>query len=259
MKWALSICLVLVLVPSMVAAQAQPIVPGKHPTTRRVLSPDFRLPAQGPVKIAFFDADSTLRVAPSGAVTANGPRDVAILPLVAEVLRGLEKEGYLLAVASNQGGIQEGYTTIEAAEGALVFTMAQLSRLGASFHWLDFAEASDENRKPKTGMARRLAETIKTQLGREVDWSKTIMVGDSGWKRRADLEPDGTPGEDFSNADRRFAENMAKEFGGVQYHHPRHFFHWMRYGVRNFPNYESLVAFVKAHPELDPGVNEPRR
>ena len=38
------------------------------------------VPPSGPVKVAFFDADSTRRVAPSGKVSANGPTDVALLP-----------------------------------------------------------------------------------------------------------------------------------------------------------------------------------
>ncbi|MBI4863606.1 MAG: HAD-IIIA family hydrolase [Candidatus Riflebacteria bacterium] len=255
-RFVLALALLTAFVAPLIAQTATPVQPGTCPTERRVISGSFQ-PAAGPVKIAFFDADSTLRVAPSGSVSANGPTDVAILPLVAEQLVKLNKDGYLLAIVSNQNGISQGYVTFEAANAALLYTQSQLAKLGVSFHYYDFAERSDENRKPDIGMGKRLADTIKAKLGRDVDWAHTIMVGDSGWKKGKDVEPDGTPGEDFSNADRLFGENLAKRFGGVQFHHPRTFFRWLRHGVRNFPDYQSVRTFVTAHPELDPGVNPP--
>ena len=228
--------------------------PAKFPPDRRIIH-DFKAPpGKQPVKIAFFDADSTLRVSAAGSVSANGPTDVIILPMVAAEIRKLNDEGYLLAVVSNQAGIAAGHVTLETANAALRYTTSQISRLGAQFHYYDFAEASDENRKPAIGMGKRLAGKIEAELGRKVDWSKTIMVGDSGWKKGVDVEPDGTPGEDFSNADRLFGENLAKAFGGVVWHHPRHYFHWLRHGVRNFENNKAVEKFVAEHPELNPGL-----
>jgi DNA 3'-phosphatase len=243
------------LVARAAAAAAPPPDPTRFPAERRTLLPGFRAPAAGGVKIAFFDADSTLRVAPSGTVSANSPTDVAILPLVAPRLVALAREGYLLAIVSNQAGIAHGHVTFQAAQGALVYTMSQLSRLGVTFHYFDFAEGDGEDRKPQIGMGRRLSETVKERLGVPVDWSRSIMVGDSAWKRGVDVEPYGTPGEDFSNADRLFAENLTRTFGGLTFHHPRVFFHWLRHGIRNFPDFKSLAAFIAQHPELDPGVN----
>jgi DNA 3'-phosphatase len=241
---------------ALAAAPASEPDPSRFPPARQVIH-NFKA-AKSKVKIAFFDADSTLRVAPSGKPSANGPKDVAILPMISERLIELEKQGYLLAVASNQAGVQFGHVSLADADAALRYALEQLSRLGVKFHYYDFAEREDENRKPQTGMARRLAGLVKEKLGREVDWKNTIMVGDSAWKKGVDLEPDGvTMGEDVSNADRLFGENMAKEFGGVTFHHPRNFFAWMRLGVKNFHTYDFLVKFVKEHPELDPGVNPP--
>lgn len=253
MRFALAVA-ALTLFP-VLAQAARPAVepdPAKFPPERRVVH-NFK--AKGPkVKIAFFDADSTLRVAPSGSVSANGPTDVAILPLMTAKLQKLQADGYLLAVVSNQAGIAAGYVTFDTANGALRHALSQLSRLGVQFHYYDFAEANDENRKPDLGMARRLAAKVE-ELGKKVDWDSTIMVGDSAWKKGVDVEPDGTPGEDVSNADRLFGENMAKTFGGVKFYHPRNFFAWVRYGVRNFENFKTLSKFVIEHPEFDPGVN----
>ena len=248
--------LALTLVPALVLAATPPGEPdpSRFPPDRRVIH-EFHPATPGKVKIAFFDADSTLRVAPSGKPSANGPTDVAILPMLVEPLKKLEADGYLLAVVSNQAGVAAGFVTLETANSAMRFALQQLSRLGVRFHYYDFAEANDENRKPDIGMGKRLAGLIKSQLGQDVDWAHSIMVGDSGWKKGADVEPDGTPGEDVSNADRLFGENLAKAFGGVTYFHPRNYFHWLRFGVRNFENYQALVKFVGEHPDLDPGVN----
>lgn len=245
----------LTLTPVLALAAAPEPDPAKFPPDRRTLHNFKAPPGKQPVKIAFFDADSTLRVSASGSVSANGPTDVMILPMVEAPLKKLAAEGYLLAVVSNQAGIAGGHVTFDTANSALRYTTSQLSRLGVQFHYYDFAEASDENRKPDIGMGRRLAGKIEAELGRKVDWAHTIMVGDSGWKRGVDVESDGTPGEDFSNADRLFGENLARAFGGVVWHHPRHYFHWLRHGIRNFEKNQSVVKFLAAHPELDPGIN----
>ncbi len=219
------------------------------PTQRRQVSPAF-VPGPGPVKIAFFDADGTLRVAPSGNVSANSASDVAILPMVAAKLALLASDGYLLAIVSNQGGIQQGHVTFAAADAALRRCMTLLAKKGGVFHYYDFAEYSDHNRKPETGMADILAGIIKKRLGREVDWQHSIMVGDSAWKKGVDTEPDGTPGSDFSNTDRLFAENVARVYGHCEFYHPRTFFGWVKYGVKNFACFNDLVKFLQEHPEF---------
>lgn len=219
-------------------------------TERKTISGLFKNPQEGKVKIAFFDADSTLRVAPSGAPSANFGTDVAILPFLARPLIDLEKKGFLIAIVSNQAGIEKGYVTLKSANDALAYTVEQLARQKIRIHYYDFAEKEDENRKPGIGMAKELSERIKEKFGKEVDWDNSIMVGDSAWKKGSDLEPDGRQGEDFSNTDRLFAENLVNSFGAVKFFHPRDFFHWVDYGIRNFSNYKSLQEFLKNHPEL---------
>jgi DNA 3'-phosphatase len=244
-----------------------PADPTRYPAERRVIAKSYAPPASGPIRVAFFDADSTLRVAPSGKVSANSLTDVAVLPLVAKGLLQAEKDGYFIAIASNQGGVQAGFITLEIAQGALVYTCSQLSRLGTTVHWIDFAEGDGEDRKPDIGMAKRVAATLKEKYGREVDWKNSMMVGDSGWsKKNGETDYDGNPGEDISNSDRLFAEKAASVFGHVKpeemahreffkFYHPKDQFHWKRYGVKNFENFKFLQGFVKDHPDLDPGVN----
>jgi len=222
------------------------------PSERQVVSSSFTVSAnQKKVKIAFFDADSTLRVAPSGTPAANSATDVAILPLLDKAIAKLEKKGYLIAIVSNQAGIEDGYVSFEDADNALKLTISLLSKLGAHIHYYDFAESRDYNRKPDIGMAKRLTDLIKKDFGKSVDWKNSIMVGDSGWKL-GETEPDGTNGEDISNTDRIFAENAAKAYGSLKFIHPRDFFGWIKYGIKNFSNYKSLLSFIEQHPEFNP-------
>ncbi|GEM_PF-796216 len=217
----------------------------RPPAARRELSDRFVPPATGPVKIAFFDADSTLRVAPSGAPAPNFATDVALLPMLEQPMQKAERDGYLIAVVSNQAGVAAGYLTLEQAEAAMQNTVCGLASRGIAIHYYDYADQKDENRKPDIGMAKRLADMVQKKFGRDIDWVNTIMVGDSAWKKDVEQEPDGGPGQDGSNNDRLFAENLKKAYGGVTFHHARDFFGWKAAGVTNFENYTALKDWLE--------------
>ena len=228
------------------------------PVHRRSLLRSYRPAGVGKVPVAFFDADSTLRVSKSGSPSANHPKDVILLPRVAPRLKRLVRDGYLIAIVSNQGGVEKGFVTYATADAGLRQVCRLLSRLKVPIHWYDFAPAYNHNRKPRTGMADALARALKGRYGRKIDWKRSFMVGDSAWKRKKDREPDGRPGEDFSNSDRRFAEAVRKKYRcprGFAFHHPRDFFGWARYGTRNFHKLHQVRAYVAAHPKQNPGVN----
>jgi len=206
---------------------------------RRELSPSFNYDGSGKVKVAFFDADSTLRVSKSGSVSANDPRDVKLLPFVADRLAELAEEGYLIAVVSNQGGVAAGFVSMETADEALKYTADLIHRGGGNVHYMDFAEARDQNRKPNTGMADRLELNLKAQFGDDVviDKEASFMCGDSAYKK-TDTRPDGRPGFNFSNSDRKFAINA-----GLVFHEPQDFFGWKELGSEHMPNREALNEF----------------
>ena len=225
--------------------------PALYPRRPKAISNSFTAPARGKVKVAFFDADSTLRVSRSGTPSADSANDLALLPMVASKMKEMARQGYLIALVSNQAGVKEGYITRPIADSALRNTCRLLSKQGTPVHYYDFAEKYDGFRKPKTGMADLLARTIRTQLGRRVDWKNSIMVGDSGWKRGVDIAPDGKPGKDFSNSDRRFAESLRHKYRspqGIKFHHPRDFFGWAAKGVTNFRSLAEVKDFMKKQP-----------
>jgi DNA 3'-phosphatase len=206
---------------------------------RQRFAPSFA-PPTGPVKVAFFDADSTLRVAPSGKVSANGPTDVALLPGVADTLKGLHEAGYLIAIVSNQNGVEYGHVSLNDADAALQHTISLIRQAGGEVHTYDFAEAKGARRKPDIGMALDLEAQLTSTFGPHatIDKAQSIMVGDSAWSTK-DVRPDGTPGKHFSNSDRLFAQNL-----GVAFHEPADFFGWRALGVDGFDDHNALVRFA---------------
>jgi bifunctional polynucleotide phosphatase/kinase len=193
-------------------------------------------------KVAFFDADSTIRISKSGAVTANTATDVNVLPFAAQEIKRLAGEGYVIAVVSNQGGVAAGIQTFATAEKAIALAVSKLRKLGAPVHYFDFAEANNNFRKPNTGMADLLDDKITTKCGEGIDLSESFMVGDSGYKKAVDgPHPDGRPADDFSNSDRLFAENL-----GIPFHEPTDFFAWRDYEVFNLAKPPELTDFLDA-------------
>lgn len=173
--------------------------------------------------VAFFDADNTLRETRSGKPSPHGRHDVVINQKAFARLKELYENGYLLAIVSNQAGIELGMISAAQVEEAMQETMRLLTRDEICFHYYDYADLRDKNRKPETEMAWRLERKLHL-AGYSINWNKSFMVGDAAWKKGHDLQPDGTPGDDHANSDRRFAENIAIKHPGFGFYHPREFF-----------------------------------
>lgn len=215
-------------------AEAQGAVPD---LARRRLSETF-VHQGGPVKVAYFDADSTLRVSRSGKVSANDSRDVALLPFVGQRIKELVDEGYLIAVVSNQQGVQYGHVSIEDADEALSYTADLIRASGGDVHYVDFAESNGPDRKPSSGMHDRLDALLRSHLGEGVDMSASFMSGDSAYKRGVDTRPDGGEATNFSNSDRKFAEGI-----GLRFEEPAETFGWRAHGVAQVDDIHQLSTW----------------
>lgn len=213
---------------------------------QKLLSP-IATPSSGDgYKVAFFDADSTLRVSKAGNPSANSPQDYLILPGVAQELKRLNDEGYLVAIVSNQAGIPR-HISMADADAAIFNMIMDFKALGVVIHYFDFAENNDQFRKPNTGMKHRLEEVLKDVFGNNttIDLSRSFMVGDSGYAQEkkgkpADIRPDGRPGFNFSNSDRGFAENL-----NIPFFEPQIVFGWIKYGVEKIEKPEDLELLNK--------------
>lgn len=214
---------------------------------RQTLLNDFKIKNSKKIKVAFFDADSTLRISKSGSVSANSQDDVLILPNVPEKLEELARDGYFIAIVSNQGGIEEGHITHAIADGALFYTVRLIELDGGKVHYFDYAESKDKYRKPEVGMFERLEVFLKERLDPSIsiDIKKSFMVGDSAYKKPSnnyagDKRPDGTMGTHFSNSDRLFAKNLK-----IKFYEPTDFFGWRKYGVDVIENATQLYSLRK--------------
>lgn len=180
---------------------------------RQILNRSYQI-ANGQVKVAFFDADSTLRVSKSGSVTADTPDDVQLIPGVAEKIKELNSQGYLIAIVSNQGGVAAGKSSLEVADQALLKTIELLNNEGAIVHYYDFAEAWNHNRKPQVGMAETLESILRADHGKLASIARkdSFMVGDAAYGPDDFREDLNVWGADISNSDRLFAKNFGIEF-----------------------------------------------
>jgi DNA 3'-phosphatase len=211
---------------------------------RQILDSSFVI-TDSKVKVAFFDADSTLRKSKSGKFIVGEPSDVEILSGVVEKIKELNAQGYLIAVVSNQGGVPK-QVSYENADQTLLATLQMIRDQGAVIHYYDFAEGKNENRKPGTGMAKNLQRVLDMDFpeGVKIDYAQSFMVGDAAYKK-GELRPDGTKGNDFSNSDRLFAEAIK-----VPFEEARYFFGWKKKKVAKVTNEE----VVKEEP--NPVVKE---
>jgi DNA 3'-phosphatase len=207
---------------------------------RRKLADTFIHAGTGPIKVAFFDADSTLRISRSGSVSANGPTDVALLPFVGDKIKELTEDGYLIAVVSNQSGVRYGHVTLEDADEALQVTADLIRGMGGQVHYIDYAETNDNNRKPNTGMPERLDALLQDSFGSQahIDKDASFMCGDSAFKR-SETRPNGQPGTNFSNSDRKMAENF-----GIRFEEPNATFGWEKYGVHQIDDLQGRADFM---------------
>ncbi len=222
-------------------AEDESLPAGVEPPKAEDLS-DYACPTgAGDVKVAFFDADSTLRVSKSGAVSANSADDVNVLPFVGKKIGELRRDGFLTAIVSNQLGVSKGIVKREDAEAALRLAARHVSALGGGFDYIGLATAEDEKRKPGVGMATLLESLLREKCKKGIDKSKSLMVGDSGYKLGVDgPHPDGRLADDFSSADRGFAEAY-----GIPFHEPTDYFGWKAFSVFNIENEGELRDFLR--------------
>jgi len=206
------------------------------------------------IAVAIFDADGTLRPALGPGAPVNSPNQVVLLPDVAAKIRELNAKNYFVAIASNQAGIPR-HARFDHVEAALARTVELLAAEGAVVHYFDFAEHWDENRKPRAGMGVRIEEFLLRNYGKPVDRARSMMVGDAAWAGEVkgsppELRPDGRPGFNHSNADRKFAENF-----GISFVEAAEFFGWRaNYGIDVFEEMKDLKAFYEARPGLRPTI-----
>jgi len=200
---------------------------------RRKLRRELKTIQDNKIKIAFFDADSTLRVSLSGAPSANSESDVYMLPFVTEKIKMLNNQGYLVAILSNQGGVASGKVSYTTADGGLKTIINKIEQEGGNIHYYDFASTYDWNRKGNIGMAVRLERILnRSYPGIQVDKFNSFMVGDAAYKAT-----------NFSHSDRLFARNY-----NIRFIEPDRFFGWDNFKINAITNKEQVEPILEKNP-----------
>jgi D-glycero-D-manno-heptose 1,7-bisphosphate phosphatase len=139
----------------------------------------------------FLDRDGTL-IEEVGHL--GDPDEVVLIPGVPEALGRLSEAGFVLVVASNQGGVARGLFTEDDIRAVNKRTAGLLSAAGApeidGWYWCphhpDFSGPCD-CRKPAPGMLKRAAEEMDLALA--ASWMVGDHPVDAGAARAAGVRP----------------------------------------------------------------------
>jgi HAD superfamily hydrolase (TIGR01662 family) len=147
--------------------------------------------------LLLIDLDHTIIRPASGKTFPINDNDWEFIPGVLNYLRDKHREGYSIAIVSNQGGIKKGFTTAEQFETKANEIVKQIKKhLGItitntsdiSYHYCGAIDSKSFHRKPNCGMAYDALREHHIPTLKNV-----IMVGD--------LE-----------TDKQFAENLGIDF-----------------------------------------------
>ncbi len=130
-------------------------------------------------KVVFLDRDGTIVY---DVNYCNCAQDLQLIPLVAEAISLLNRNGFKVIVVTNQSGIARGYLTLEALEQIHQKMRQELTirsaRVDAIYHCPHHPDDGCQCRKPATGLLCEAALALGVKL------HDSYMVGD----RKSDIE-----------------------------------------------------------------------
>lgn len=126
----------------------------------------------------FLDRDGVInRKLPDDYV--KQPGEFEFLPGVLDALATLNHKFGIIVIVTNQQGIGKGLMSFDQLAGIHKMMLAKISETGGRIDQIYFAwqlaEWNHADRKPNIGMA----ETARKDFKNEIDFSKSIIVGDS--------------------------------------------------------------------------------
>jgi len=219
--------------------------------------PSFWWNTSGPRKIAAFDFDHTLVEQKSGSkftIDANDLKPLYDLNIMKAKFTQLDKDGYVIVIITNQGGVEKGKITIDVMKQRIINFTKLIDVPIYTFASLKY----DHCRKPCTGIWDYITTPSSKGgwCGDEIDVKNSFYVGDAagrvkGW--------DVSKKKDFSCSDRKFAYNC-----GLTFLTPEEFFlnqappsldKWEWGGID--PQYELHIRSKLHVPSIDTSYSKP--
>ena len=131
------------------------------------------------LKVCFLDRDGTLNVDQGYAARADA---LQLLPGVPDGLRRLQDAGFKLAVVTNQAGVGRGWSSTTHVLAVHARLRELLEPAGVILDTIVFCPHTSEAhcgcRKPRTGLARIVEETLQAQFGEGIDYGTSWVIGD---------------------------------------------------------------------------------
>jgi HAD-superfamily hydrolase, subfamily IIIA len=119
-------------------------------------------------KLMILDKDGTLVEPASGAKFVRGPEDQRLLPGVAEALERCRREGWTMAIASNQGGVQAGYKSLDKTNEEM-FVAMRLTGINRAVYCPDSG---------LTACQCRIISDLSTEVSRK---ARRFIASDDPW------------------------------------------------------------------------------
>ncbi|HEX2953721.1 MAG TPA: HAD family hydrolase [Bacillota bacterium] len=123
-------------------------------------------------KAVFLDRDGVVN---DNTKFVNHPDDLVLYPWTADSIRRLKDEGFLVFLATNQGGIEMGHFSEADLQAIHAHLQALLKKKGAELDAIAYCphfRKACSCRKPKPGMILDLADRF------QVDLDQSWMIGD---------------------------------------------------------------------------------
>uniref|UniRef100_M4B1V7 Polynucleotide kinase 3'-phosphatase n=1 Tax=Hyaloperonospora arabidopsidis (strain Emoy2) TaxID=559515 RepID=M4B1V7_HYAAE len=198
-------------------------------------------------KIAGFDLDGTLIVTRSGRKYALDHKDWKLFhsTLVQKKLDELVRQGYTLAIISNQNGVARGHVTAAQMQNKLE---AIVKKLGLPM-LVCFSTKDDNMRKPRLGAWKELTKRLSTKSEQGIDKEVSFYCGDAAGRPKV-----AGRAKDFASTDYKLALNA-----GVLFFTPEDLFLGTKQRVHTRPDTwelgfdpKSITLNDSAVPSLNP-------
>ncbi|CAI5742607.1 unnamed protein product [Hyaloperonospora brassicae] len=158
-----------------------------------------------PYKIAGFDLDGTLIVTKSGRKFALNLNDWKWFhpTLVKKKMDELARQGYTLAIVSNQNGVAKGHVTAAQMQNKLEAVVSKLGLPMLAF----FSTEDDVMRKPRPGVWKELTRRLSAKGEQAIDKEASFYCGDAAGRPKV-----AGRSKDFASTDYKFSLNAGIRF-----------------------------------------------